>query len=62
MGAYVVCTECEFLRVRGENAHDVELPKQCPNCGADLVLRDDNTRFEPTYVSRVARALQRARL
>lgn len=62
MGSYAVCSECDFLRVRGEQARDVALPETCPNCGAELVIQDENARFEPTYVSRVARSLQKAEL
>lgn len=62
MGAYAVCTECDFLRVRGEEAHDVALPETCPSCGAELIVQDEDARFQPTYVSRVARSLQQATL
>ena len=62
MGAYAVCTECDFLRVRGAEAHEVQLPEACPNCGAELVIQDEQARFEPTYVSRVALSLQQATL
>ena len=59
---YVVCSECDFLRVRAETADGVTLPDICPRCGSDVVAQDNHQRFQPTYVSRVANSLQRQTL
>ena len=49
MGAYAVCTECDFLRVRGEKAREVPLPERCPSCGRMALIpwtlrRDNDTK------------------
>jgi predicted RNA-binding Zn-ribbon protein involved in translation (DUF1610 family) len=62
MGYYAVCTQCDFLRVLGEHARGLEFPERCPKCEAELIVREKNARFEPAYVGRVARSIQRARL
>jgi predicted RNA-binding Zn-ribbon protein involved in translation (DUF1610 family) len=62
MPYYAVCTECDFLRVLTEHADPTALPDHCPNCGAEVLIREKGERFEPTYVGRVSRAVQRAEL
>ena len=62
MGFYAVCTNCDFLRVLGEHAYGVALPKRCPKCDAEVIVRDKEARFEPAYVSHVAMSLQRSQL
>jgi predicted RNA-binding Zn-ribbon protein involved in translation (DUF1610 family) len=62
MAYYGVCTECDFLRVLGEHAHDLTLPKECPACGAEVIVVEQESRFEPTYVSRVSRAIHDSHL
>ena len=57
---YAVCTECDFLRVLGREARDQALPHECPKCGSDVVLVQDEPRFAPAYVGRVSRALHNA--
>jgi hypothetical protein len=60
MSGYAVCTECDFLRVRAEQAYKLSLPQECPQCGADLVVVEDDMRFQPAYVSRVSLSLHGA--
>jgi ribosomal protein S27AE len=62
MPIYAVCTECDFLRVRGEKAPGTALPKECPKCGSALIIQERGERFEPTYVGRVSRAIQNSKL
>src|SRR5436190_20812683 len=57
MANYAVCTECDFLRVHAEQAYGVPLPRDCPQCGAELVVVEDDARFAPAYVARVSRSL-----
>jgi rRNA maturation protein Nop10 len=57
---YAVCSECDFLRVLGKRADRATLPETCPACGAELVIQELGSRFQPAYVSRVSRALHRA--
>jgi hypothetical protein len=59
---YVVCSECDFLRVRSERADGTTLPDSCPRCGSEVVAHDRHARFQPTYVSRVANSLHRQTL
>lgn len=59
MGKYAVCTRCEFLRVRASQAPD-DLPQECPQCGAELMVIQEEPRFAPAYVGRVSRALHNA--
>ena len=59
MVVYVVCTQCEFLRVYGESRGAADLPDCCPRCDSELVVREREERFEPTYVNRVSRSLHR---
>ena len=56
---YVVCSECDFLRVRAARADGVKLPDTCPRCGSAVVAHDHHQRFQPTYVSRVSNSLRR---
>jgi hypothetical protein len=60
MAYYAVCTKCEFLRVLSERGRRAALPDACPACGGNLIYQHDRSRFEPTYVSRVSRALHSA--
>lgn len=60
MPYYAVCTECDFLRVLSTHARETALPEDCPACGSSLVLQQEGSRFEPTYVSRVSRSLHDA--
>src|SRR4051794_21012210 len=57
MGIYAVCTRCDFLRVRAAQADGVQMPRECPKCGAEVVVMDEESRFAPTHVGRVSRAL-----
>jgi hypothetical protein len=60
MANYAVCTACDFLRVHAEQAFGVPLPRECPQCGAELVVIENDVRFAPAYVSRVSRSLHDA--
>ena len=57
MANYAVCTECDFLRVHAQQAYGVPLPRECPQCGAELVVVEHDSRFAPAYVARVSRSL-----
>jgi predicted Zn-ribbon and HTH transcriptional regulator len=62
MPNYAVCTRCDFLRVLGQRAYGLELPSRCPKCDAELVVREESSRFDPAHVHRVARQLHQARI
>jgi predicted RNA-binding Zn-ribbon protein involved in translation (DUF1610 family) len=59
MANYAVCTRCDFLRVHAEQAYGVPLPHDCPQCGSELVVVEEDSRFAPAYVGRVSRSLHR---
>jgi len=62
MLTYAVCSHCDFLRVLGTQALGVQLPERCPNCNSELVVRDDDARFEPAHIGRISRKLLQSRL
>jgi len=51
---YAVCTSCAFLRAYSTRAEDRGQLEKCPACGGELILRQKEGRFPPTYVSRVS--------
>jgi predicted RNA-binding Zn-ribbon protein involved in translation (DUF1610 family) len=51
---YAVCTSCSFLRAYSREGSSLPAPDRCPACGSELVLREGEGRFPPTYVSRVS--------
>lgn len=57
---YAVCTRCTFLRAFSRRADRAPALKQCPACGAELVVQRRAGRFEPTYVGRVSIELHSA--
>jgi hypothetical protein len=50
---YAVCTNCSFLRAYSSKGDALPAPEACPACGGELMLRQSEGRFPPTYVSRV---------
>jgi hypothetical protein len=54
---YAVCTECAFLRAYSSAATDAGRLDACPACGGELLIRQQEGRFPPAYVSRVSREL-----
>src|SRR3954469_20158795 len=57
---YVVCTACTFLRAYSRAAQGSDQLDHCPACGARLIKRGKPSRFEPTYVAKVAMDLHNA--
>jgi hypothetical protein len=51
---YAVCTRCSFLRAYSREGSALPAPDRCPACAAELVVRETEGRFPPTYVSRVS--------
>jgi predicted RNA-binding Zn-ribbon protein involved in translation (DUF1610 family) len=54
---YVVCTNCAFLRAFSRAGSSLAPPESCPACGEELIVREGDGRFPPTYVGRVSREM-----
>lgn len=57
---YVVCTRCTFLRAYSKHADGQHALASCPACGGEVIARESEERFPPTYVSRVSLELAAA--